>query len=950
MMRSLLILVLILATILPLVSVNAGTTGKIVGTVLDADNGEPIIGGNVLVVDTYRGATTNLDGEYFILNVPPGSYTVRVSYLGYQTLEMEGVVVSIDRTVTINAELQSEAIRAETVTMVAQRPVIRMDVTSTEVSVGSEEIEAIPAENFGDVVSLQAGVVDGHFRGGRSSEVSYMVDGVVISDPYNDTDPFDRTTSNQVENAAIQEIQVIAGTFNSEYGQAMSGVVNVVTKDGRRNNYGGSVQASMGDYVSGRSLGLGPYKDGDQTYLDEFDVSHLMDYKVSFDGPVPFSNEKVTFFATGRFLQDNGNLYGQRFFNPSDSSDFSSTNPDYWYVENSGDAKIVTLNPFEKLSGQLKLSWFAIPELKLSYSLMRDHMEYQNLDNRKDDTIEDLRRFKYNPDGLYDRFSDGWSNVLGVNHVLGSRTFYNLNLSYTENEHEYYVHEDPLDPAYVNPDRLEDAQNYAYYTGGQGMWNHWRKTRKAGLKLDLNHQFDNLNQFKFGIDLAQYQLELREFRLIWDNELDRQVIDRQSIYFNAYPKSGASSPLGGFPFGEGGHRPTSFAAYAQDKLEYKSMVVNVGLRMDYFHPDAAVPNDLRDPGNDPLSLYNFETGETIDGLDPVNPTNPDGTFNEWRYKYRDAEAHVQVSPRIGVAFPLTEAGVIHFSYGHFFQVPPFQFLYYNPDFEVVPGGLESIIGNAELKPQKTVMYEIGFRQAITYDVGFEVTAFYKDVRNLLGTEILTQYDQTLFARYINRDYGNVRGLTLSFDRRMIDGFSFGVDYTYQIAEGNSSDPRDVFNDNQTDPPREPEKTVRPLDWDQTHTLNGTLTFGSPGDWQLGLVGSLGSGLPYTSNPFLAPEGEQNDSRRPVKYDLDLKAVKMFPVGANMHAAISLWVYNIFDIKNELDVYKDTGSADYTLEANQPVSVRGVNTLDDYFVRPDWFSTPRQVKLGLSLSF
>ncbi len=949
-MKRKLIPILVLVAMLPLVSVFAGTTGKIAGTVIDAETGEPIIGANVLVVDTYRGGTTDLDGEYIILNVSPGTYTVRYSYLGYNTLELSNVQVSIDRTVTLNVELQSQAIQAEAVTLIAEKPVVRMDVTSTEVSVGSEEIEAIPAENFGDVVQLQAGVVDGHFRGGRSSEVVYMVDGVIISDPYSAGDPFGRETSNQVENAAIQEIQVIAGTFNAEYGQAMSGVVNVVTKDGSRKEYGGSVQMAIGDYVSTRSLDIGLGPNQGETWMDDLSAGHLQDYKLSLDGPVPFTNDRVTFFATGRMLSDNGHLYGERVFVPSDSSDFSSTNPDEWYVESSGDEELVSLNPLDKLSGQLKLSWFMTPELKLTYSFMRDHIEFRNLDGRSDETFEDPRLFKYNPDGLYYRFSEGWNNVLGINHVLGSRTFYNLNLSYTENEHRYYVHEDPFDPAYVNPDRLEDAQNYAFYTGGQGMWNHWRKTRKAGLKFDLNHQLDRLNQFKFGLDLSQYQMELREFKLIWDDDLDRQVIERQSVYFNTYPGGDADSPLGGFPFDDKGHRPLSFASYLQDKIEYKSMVVNLGVRLDYFHPDALVPTDLKDPGNDLLSIYDYNTGQNVDGLDPVNPTNEDGSYNYWHYKYRQAKGHTQFSPRIGVAFPLTESGVIHFSYGHFFQVPPFQYLYYNPDFEVVSGNLSTIIGNAELKPQKTVMYEIGFRQAITPDLGMEVTGFYKDIRNLLGVELQTQYDQTMYARYINKDYGNVRGLTLSFNRRMIDGFSFGVDYTYQIAEGNSSDPLDAFYDNQTDPPREVEKKVRPLDWDQTHTLNGTLTIGEPGSWQVGLIGRLGSGLPYTSNPWLAPEGEENDSRKPVRHSVDLKAVKQFPINDRMQAAVILSVYNVFDTKNENDVYTDTGRATYTIESTQPVSVRGVNSLDDYFTRTDWYSAPRQVKLGVSLSF
>lgn len=230
-----------------------------------------------------------------------------------------------------------------------------------------------------------------------------------------------------------------------------------------------------------------------------------------------------------------------------------------------------------------------------------------------------------------------------------------------------------------------------------------------------------------------------------------------------------------------------------------------------------------------------------------------------------------------------------------------------------------------------------------------VTGFYKDIRNLLGTEVLLNYEETKYARYVNRDYGNVRGITIAFDKRMSEGFGMNIDYTFQIAEGNSSDPDDVFNDNRADPPREPEKLLRPLDWDQTHTLNGTLMFGAPQDWNIGLIGRIGSGLPYTSNPFYAPEGKENDSRRPIKYNLDLKASKTFEF-MGMDAIFTLWVYNLFDIRNENDVYVDTGTADYTIQEQQPTFVKGFNSVSDFYNRPEWYDAPRQVKIGLSFSF
>ncbi len=953
------VLLTALMVVLAAGTARAGTTGKLVGKVVDANTGQPLVGANVVLEGTYRGSATDLDGEYMIFNLPPGRYTVTASVIGYQNATFENVGVNIDRTTTLDFKLNPTVMQAaEAIVILAKKPVVKRDLTSTESMVSDEQLQMTPVDNLGDAVQLQAGVVKGHFRGGRSNEVAYMIDGVIVSDPYTKNDPLGRTTSNQVELAAIQEIQVISGTFNAEYGQAMSGIINVVTKEGDADKFHGELSVGLGDYVSGRSLDLGEYQPPPdrETYAEDLNPMDLQDYQASFSGPIPFSGGRTTFFTSGRILKDHGRVYGQRIFTPQDSSDFSSQNPANWYIEQSGDGEVVPLDPFQKWSMQAKLTHHFTPTLKLSYSILADHMKYRDLENRLDDPFEDARRFKYDPDGLYWKFRDGRNHILTVNQTLGRNTFYNLSASFTKSTMKYYVHEDPFDPDYVTQDRLADAQNFAFYTGGQGMWHHERETRKAGLKLDVTHQANKRHQLKGGFDIGQYLLRMKEFQLMWDDDLGRITINPLGAWnHQAYPDREASSPFGGFPFEGPGHRPTQIAAYLQDKMEYDFMVVNFGVRFDYFHPDGVVPEDLRDPANDRFAYYDAELDTVVQGLDPVSPVadptsaDPAQRYNRWHSKYREAKAVTQFSPRIGIAFPVTDRGVIHFSYGHFFQIPPFQYLYYNPEFTVRGGVKQSIIGNAELKPEQTVMYEVGLSQELMPGVAVNATGFYKDVRNLLGTEIQKTYAQEQYARYVNRDYGNVRGITVALDKRLENYYGIGIDYTFQVAEGNASDPNQVYIYNQSDPPQEPEKKVRPLDWDQTHTVNATITIGEPSQWSVGLIGRMGSGLPYTSTPFLGVPGELNDERRPTQYNVDLKAYRTFR-WAGLRATATLWVYNLFDIRNENDVWKDTGRATYTLEQTRLASVRGYNTLDDYFSRPEWFNAPRQVKITLSFGF
>ncbi|MCB0298171.1 MAG: carboxypeptidase regulatory-like domain-containing protein, partial [Calditrichaeota bacterium] len=256
----------------------SGTTGKIAGVVKDKENGEPLIGANIILDGHPLGATTDLDGSYFILNVPPGTYDVVVQYIGYQDVRVNGVSVSIDLTTRQNFELSSATIElGDEVVVVADRDVVQKDLTSSESRVSSEKIESLPVEEIDDVLQIQSGVTRGadgsfHIRGGRSSEIAYWVNGSSI------TDGFDNSRGLNIENESIQELQVISGTFNAEFGNAMSGIVNVVTKEGG-SDFHGSIKAYTGDYVT---------SDDDIFYnLDQVQPKDNYSVQASLSGPVP---------------------------------------------------------------------------------------------------------------------------------------------------------------------------------------------------------------------------------------------------------------------------------------------------------------------------------------------------------------------------------------------------------------------------------------------------------------------------------------------------------------------------------------------------------------------------------------------------------------------------------------------------------------------------------------
>ena len=228
--------------------VSAGTTGKLSGTIKSKSDNGPLIGANVIIDNTDLGTATDQNGDYVILNIAPGKYNVIIRMIGHEVKKYENIRISIDKTTRLSATLDIEAVEGQEVVVSATRPLIDFDKTNSEAIVTSEELEIMPIEDLADVIKLQGGVTQDagggiHIRGGRSSEVAYLVDGVSVTDAY------DGAIAVNIENANIQELQVISGTFNAEYGKAMSGIINIVTKDGS-DKFESYLQVYSGDHQS----------------------------------------------------------------------------------------------------------------------------------------------------------------------------------------------------------------------------------------------------------------------------------------------------------------------------------------------------------------------------------------------------------------------------------------------------------------------------------------------------------------------------------------------------------------------------------------------------------------------------------------------------------------------------------------------------------------------------
>jgi outer membrane receptor protein involved in Fe transport len=924
-------------------------SGKIAGRVTDGSTGEALPFVNIIVEGTTQGAASDIDGYYSIIGLRPGNYNVKASAIGYNSQTVQGVRVSIDLTTQVNFELLEASIELkEEVVVVATKPLVTKDLTSSTAIVGADDISILPVTEFQEVLELQAGVVGGNVRGGRKGEVVYAIDGVPMTDVY------DGSTVVDVSASSIQELQFVSGAFNAEYGKALSGYVNIATKDGD-NKFQGSVTSYVGDYVSdGERNGVEIFRG-----LSDINPTAIRNFEGNISGPI-IPNE-LFFYINARYIYFGGWLNGKKAYNPWNITENKgssypveerynlSVNPE----EGLGTNEIVSMNWNEKIYGQGKLTYRPFSGVKLNYNYLIDQVEYKDYDHS----------FAYNPDGDYRRFRVGNTNILGLTHTLSQNTFYQANFSYFFKQYKQFVYEDVKDTRWTHDILLnqQPTEVPSFRTGGTQSGQFKRITSTYGFKLDFTSQLDKINMVKFGVEANQHQLGFDNINLLQPLDAVDPLVSGTPYVTRRIPD--INDPNENLSIDRYQRKPIELSAYIQDKLELNEIIINVGVRFDYFDPDGFVLNDIYDPDiYRPRKLENIYVGDTNNdgklGSGDVEKTveqrKAANAFGlPW---YQEATTTSSFSPRLGVAFPITDRGVVHFSYGHFFQIPNFDYLYTNNEFKFGPStGNLGIAGNSNLKPQQTISGEVGVQQAFTDDITVDITAFFRDISNLAGTradEIRLPGGSSSYSQYVNSDFGFVKGIVLTLNKRLTNNWSATLDWTFMSAKGNASDP--AATRNQIAGGAQPEIQLVKLNWDQTNTVNVTFSYTSPDYWGFSLIGQYGSGYPYTPTTSLNLSTLLTNSElKPNSFNVDMRAYKDFIIG-DFRLSLFARIYNLFDIQNEVNVYNDSGTADFTIDEflrrNDDNPDTLVNSLDEYYRNPTFYSEPRRIELGATFFF
>ena len=919
------------------------TSGKISGKITDKKNNAPLVGANIIIVQTQAGTSADEEGFFNLINVSPGKYSVRIMMIGYKSVTIEAVVVSVNRTTSLDIELKQSVIESQEVVIYASKLSRKKDQTSSVKNISSEEIEILPVEDLGAVVNMQAGVVAGHFRGGRSDEVSYMIDGVPVNDAFGGV-----SAVSNLEVEAVKDLEIITGTFNAEYGNAMSGIVNAVTKDGN-NNFHGSINTGYSTYVTENS------RNDEQVFigLDPFGINSNSDIKFSLSGPV--IKDRVYFFSNFRTQDVNGHLNGIRRFEVWNLSNFYDQDSSKWFSENTGDGSYVPMNKGQytsfmgKLSlnfGNIKFSWMMNQNRSLSSG-------YNHV-------------YKYNPDGRSQGNAKTSLSMFQLNHFLNEKMYYDIKFSITNNDYGSYVFEDydsyevlkedgihqgtyhfagDTIYNYVN-DKYMTAYGPGFFTGGQDKGHLNRVTVTNNFKSDFTWQATNAHSLKTGFSFISYELEniyqtIRNTYAGTSLESDQYkpfVLPDSTVYSDVYIV-----------------KPKERSFYIQDKFEKEEIVINIGLRFDAFDANTTYPSQRRNPIN--ASTYYLKNIDGLDSLDAEGNLVVDGSRMSSPVRSKVAS---QISPRFGFAYQLGNVAVLHFSYGHFLQMPPMYAIYSNHSSIIGPSDYSTTVGNANLasdslglNAQKTVSYEVGLWQELGKNTSLEVNLYYRDIYDLLSLATVSTYNQVEYGIYTNKDYGNVRGLELKLDYSLNNLF-IQTNYTYQFTRGNADNPAQTFNRQGASI----DKVIRfiPMSWDQRHTFNLSLGYNTD-RFGVTTTGYYNSGTPYT----FSPQGESNlallnlypnNDYKPSTYHADLSGYINLPKVFGYRSKIDFLIYNLTDRYNEYGVSPETGRS-YTAVVNETelLSHRSnFNTYDDRYKDPSMFSAPRQIKLGITILF
>lgn len=901
-------------------TLSAGTTGKIAGFIKDASSGEPLVGVNVFLEGTSLGAATDVDGYFVILNIPPGPYDVRISYIGYKDHLIKDAEVNIDLTTRIDVELKQNVMETEQVVVVAKAPVIQKDITGSQQVVTTQDINALPVTTLTEAIGLQAGVTQSlQIRGSGSDQVSFMVDGVTLRDERNNS------PITFVPLSSVTTISVQAGGADAQYNNARSGVVNVVTKEGNLQNYTGTITI-RGAGTQQKHFGSSPY--GPDSYFNR----PYLDPAVAWTGT---KNGAWTSYERRQYPDFNGwNAVAAATLTDNDPT--NDLTPEaaqrifMWQHRKQGDIHQADYDIDMGFGGRVPVVSKALGNLRFyaSFKKRKDMYLFAVSEDAKTDfaymlkLTSDLSRSKklsflalYNVTSATSASRSGGTGI--ISSVAGEASL--LNSSGHTGSWRLWTDQ------YLSPTRLYSTALSLKFTNVLSSKSYYELQAKSVIKRYRTGPGPARNLEKNNEIFPGYFVDEAPAGYFADplfgidglgmggsigNSRDTSNIVTNTLlmnYVNQFDKN--NEIKAGFTFDyddlnmnfgsvnkalpEGNFRtkfkrnPYRLSAYIQDKMEYEGFIATAGVIADYTNPNGKWYNV--DPYNVDFFTSNYSPGDDA------------------KYLTKDAKPQLTFSPRLGISHPISENAKLYFNYGHYRQIATSEGLY---RLQRGTGDKLTRIGNPLISLAKTVSYELGYDHSLSDTYLLHMAAYYKDVSN---QQDWTRYigagasGSVNYFKLTNKSYEDIRGLEASITKRSGDWITGTVNYEYRVGTSgffgvkqNFLDPGEQRNYLAQNPQQNkplPQPRIKSNIDIHTPFLYGPKYFDQYpfANWHMNFITYWTAGSHFTWNPQKIP-GISSNVQYKDYLNVDLKITKKFnfgPVDLKFFADI----FNLFNEKH-----------------------------------------------------
>lgn len=969
-MKQILFLISFLALVLSVPAVQA--QGTLSGRITDSDFGDPLIGVNVIIVGTSSGAATDMDGRFTVPGVRAGEYTVRISYIGFETKLFTGIVIRNGETTTLNVELGEAVLSTEDeVVIVGDRPLVDVEESASTSRITREEMNAAPLRDIQSAVASQVGVTRDptglYIRGGRANETGFIVDGVSAKDPLAGTGFGLDLGSN-----AFEEVEITTGGVGAEYGDVTSGVVSVRTQDGTDKFQG---------FFTHKRDHLGFNEDAESNFKEEI-------YEFNLSGPI--KKGTLRFFLSGQVQLSDG--FTRLISNPEQvRSSLVGTNA---LMPRTGN----------RWNGISKLTWLVKPGMRLQGSLQRSLTVNQNtrmLQVTGNDAIVSpgfQYAFVLQPDNANTFAHDNVISYVKWSHVLNESSFYDIQVSRLFTRLRADANGRPwrpvlvdsqLDPAsvitypvdlFLDNDGQPVDPNVLFVLPGPGLYNN------GGIATRFHDHF--AEEWTTRVTYTRFsESKNHQTNLGFELKLnDYQWIDVIRPWHGA-PIGTDEEAQGTNELGTSSDiwrvKPRRGGLWVTHQVRFRGLIANIGTRLEYWSPGDYVDRLVDDP-QAPI-------------LDSIRDDYKDSTVGIFglRTKFR-------MLPKLRVSFPIQENRVLFFNYGHSTILPHPTFVYTGLDPFFQDRSFFSDLGNPNLDPEVDISYELGLRTQFSSNDVLTLTGFWRDKYDFITVQNIQVPGPTgqpvSRAFRINADFARVRGIEASYQKRIGTWFLGQVSGSWSRATGLSSTNNEALqqflqNGNIDNTFETPLAWDRPLDVKASMTLtrgDEKRLFGVPGTKNLRtfISTTYRSGQRYTPvvfkgnqiNPFTDEadwrpiyETVQDPSKRNTELGeawwwFDLNMQKTVPI-AGTNVVFSMAVTNLFNQQNSIIVNPVTGKAYPDIDPSQVnmASLRGdsrydvpLGTRDLRFDDPDSAGFPplnparflpqRHIMLGVAFRF